>query len=238
MAYTKNHDPWISSDVFTTAIMNNFESIYTEAVAHITSHIHDDLYQTKSEMEAAYWYAGNDGSGTGSDADLIYYATGNLHAASFQGMGAPTGLIIMWSGGSVPSGWHLCDGLSGTRDLKNKFVVGAGTGSGYSVGDTGTGVHPPYGNITITGHALTVAEILGHQHYYLDAAGWGGTSGQYVDGAGMTRPTGIVDTLRTTTNSNIGQATADAHGHPGSTFNGNNFTVLPPYYALAYIQKI
>ena len=51
----------------------------------------------------------------------------------------PTGGIILWSGAAnnIPTGWVLCDGQNSTPDLRNRFVVGAGTGSIYSVGDTG-----------------------------------------------------------------------------------------------------
>ena len=39
------------------------------------------------------------------------------------------GVIGFWSGsiGSIPSGWFLCDGTHGTPDLRNEFLVGAGT---------------------------------------------------------------------------------------------------------------
>ena len=49
---------------------------------------------------------------------------------------APRGLIAMWSGAvdTVPQGWALCDGNSGTPDLRDKFVVGAG--SKYEIGSS------------------------------------------------------------------------------------------------------
>lgn len=49
----------------------------------------------------------------------------------------PTGGIIMWSGsiGSIPSGYVICDGTNGTPDLRDRFIVGAGTS--YSVGNGG-----------------------------------------------------------------------------------------------------
>jgi microcystin-dependent protein len=51
--------------------------------------------------------------------------------------GIPKGGIIMWSGSVVPTGWALCDGQNGTPDLRNRFVVGAGTGGIYAIGATG-----------------------------------------------------------------------------------------------------
>ena len=43
----------------------------------------------------------------------------------------------MWSGSTsnVPTGWNLCDGTSGTPDLTDKFIIGAG--GAYSVGGAG-----------------------------------------------------------------------------------------------------
>lgn len=38
----------------------------------------------------------------------------------------PSGVIVMWSGSSIPSGWALCDGTNGTPDLRDRFIVGAG----------------------------------------------------------------------------------------------------------------
>ena len=43
-------------------------------------------------------------------------------------------MIIMWNStvASIPTGWVLCDGNNNTPDLRNRFVVGAGTGGNYS----------------------------------------------------------------------------------------------------------
>lgn len=48
-----------------------------------------------------------------------------------------TGLIAFWSGAvvDIPTGWALCDGSSGTPDLRNLFIIGAG--GAYDPGDTG-----------------------------------------------------------------------------------------------------
>ena len=53
------------------------------------------------------------------------------------GSGVPNGAIIMWSGtvATIPDGFSLRDGSNGTPDLRNRFVIGAG--SNYAVGATG-----------------------------------------------------------------------------------------------------
>lgn len=53
-----------------------------------------------------------------------------------SGNSIPSGCIVMWSGdvNNIPSGWALCDGRNGTPDLRDRFVLGAGTNN---VGSTG-----------------------------------------------------------------------------------------------------
>lgn len=66
----------------------------------------------------------------------------------------PSGIIAMWSGASnaIPTGWVLCNGQNGTPDLRNRFIVGAG--SSYSVGNTG-------GSDTVS---LNTNQIPAHSH--------------------------------------------------------------------------
>ena len=240
MTYSKNHDPWATGDLITTTVMDNFETIYTEASSYLAAHTHDGLYPTQSEMQSTFWYAGNDGPGSGSDADLLYKSTGNLHAASFAGLGVPTGLVILWYGstGSIPSGWHLCDGTSGTIDLRGKFTVGAGTGSSYTVGDTGGSVtFTATGTITVSGHALTTAEMAAHTHPFVDQTP---TYGTYPNVSNVVTANALGP--RTTTSGTTASAgSGTAHGHSaaeGTSFAGDAVASLPYYYSLAYIQKI
>ncbi len=63
----------------------------------------------------------------------------------------PLGLIFLWSGsvGTIPTNYALCNGSNGTPDLRDSFIVGAG--STYSPGDTG-------GTLKITENTELTAE--------------------------------------------------------------------------------
>lgn len=56
---------------------------------------------------------------------------------AYSGRQILRGLIALWYGSiaSIPSGWALCNGAGGTPDLRDKFIVGAG--STYAPGTSG-----------------------------------------------------------------------------------------------------
>lgn len=67
------------------------------------------------------------------------------------------GAIIIWSGAvvDIPNGWQLCDGTNGTPDLRNRFIVGQG--SGNPVGSTG-GTKEHTHDFTGNGHTHNVGD--------------------------------------------------------------------------------
>jgi hypothetical protein len=167
-------------------------------------------------------------------------ASGAITASGgFTGGGIiPAGGIILWSGSvaSVPSGWLLCDGENGTPDLRDRFVVGAG--SSYAVGATGGSKDAIVVSHT---HTATV-EDPGHGHPNRVASGGsdfvntsGGLALSTVGQANY--PAHDSPTPSTTPGDQIGTSTTGvtvANSTEGSSGTGAN---LPPYYALAYIMK-
>jgi microcystin-dependent protein len=130
-----------------------------------------------------------------------------------------SGMIMLWSGSvaSIPSGWLLCDGSNSTPDLRNRFVVGAG--STYSVGGTGGSA-----DAIIVSHSHTINDS-GHSHEV------GENVARPVTGSGSIYGTpegvaGSVSTLSAVTGISI-----NSTGSSGTNAN------LPPYYALCYIMK-
>ena len=133
----------------------------------------------------------------------------------------PTGAIILWSGsiGAIPSGYTICDGTLGTPDLRDRFIVGAG--SSYAVAATGGSADAIVVSHT---HTATVTDP-GHLHA-LNATTAGGSTTEILlttSGGAGTQNTNTATTGITVANT--------ATGVSGTNAN------LPPYYALAYIMK-
>ena len=138
----------------------------------------------------------------------------------------PSGGIIIWSGSvaSVPSGWYLCNGSNGTPDLRDRFVVGAG--STYAVAATGGSANAIVVSHT---HTATTDTAAAHTHAVPtnSVTGPGNNGGgRFVNGDNA--------------GSNVNTTSGGAHSHSvtvsteGSSGTNAN---LPPYYALAYIMK-
>ncbi len=89
-----------------------------------------------------------------SDADYDTQWVDSTGGSTSFLVNAPIGAIVAWSddAGTVPEGWHVCDGTEGTLDLRDKFILGAGTT--HAVGETG-------GEET---HELTTQEMPNHSH--------------------------------------------------------------------------
>jgi hypothetical protein len=140
----------------------------------------------------------------------------------------PSGIITMWSGliVNIPTGWFLCNGSNGTPDLRNRFIVGAG--STYSEGNTGGSA-----NATLPSHTHTAISTVtdpGHNHDFFNDAGSAQFSTTVQPYVLLERAT--VDQPTTTETTGITVATTIASTGSSPT-NAN----LPPYYALAYIMK-
>lgn len=166
----------------------------------------------------------------------------------------PAGVILLWSGaiGAIPSGWVICDGLNSTPDLRDRFVVGAGTT--YAVGATGgqntiTAV-PAHthgvGNLANASggahtHTGTTSNTGAHTHNVTSANGNNGALSGFAN-------TGIANAAGPSATSTDGAHShtfttdsSGAHTHTisGDTASSGNASVdvRPLYYALCYIMK-
>jgi hypothetical protein len=160
--------------------------------------------------------------------DNIYPILQNAPASS---PAVPAGVILLWSGstGSIPAGWVLCNGANGTPDLRDRFIIGAG--NTYAVNATGGSADSVVPTHT---HAATVTDP-GHSHTFVQMDSYAGffnpTALNMIPGGNTvvgthTSASNILNT--NTTGISVSNANAGVSG------TGAN---IPPYYALAYIQK-
>jgi hypothetical protein len=179
----------------------------------------------------------------------------------------PTGVIMMWSGATsaIPSGFRICDGTNSTPDLRNKFIIGAG--STYTVGVTGgtadavVASHTHTASSSFAGDSLSAHThgVTDPKHNHIMGVGIGpgydlfGNSGvstnfkvemaTAISGYGGISTSGV---QAYTSNSSTGiSITSGSAGTPSGTvsttvntagISGTNQN-LPPYYALCFIMK-
>ena len=139
----------------------------------------------------------------------------------------PSGVIVMWSGSiaSIPSGWLLCDGTGGTPNLRDKFIVGAG--STYAVAAIGGSANA----ITVAHtHTATVTDA-GHVHQQQTVFTVGGSSSLKAPSDG-----GNDNLLGASGYNTLSAVTGISVSNSSTGVSGTNAN-LPPYYALAYIMK-
>ena len=176
----------------------------------------------------------------------------------------PIGGIIMWSGAvqTLPAGWTLCNGATvngtATPDLRNKFILGSNNASGTptstlegggAVSTGGSTTHNHGGTVGAT--TLATSQIPAHGHdykdgYYMEINNPGTGQSGTLDGAdnvsaqngGITfKGSGDSDNdnkfiyFRNLTTQNAGGG--GSHNHTIS-----NQTLLPSYFALAYIMYV
>lgn len=170
------------------------------------------------------------------------------------------GMVMMWYGAliNVPANWQACDGTNGTPDLRDKFVIGAG--SAYSLNATG-GATAASGNTGVGGDhdhgAATGSTVLDettmpehtHRLYAVENAfdsnadGWTSTASMGVPGEDV----GPFD-YRQANGAGVdliepvgGDGAGHDHSISGSgthTHSLGSISTLPPYHALYFIMFV
>jgi microcystin-dependent protein len=176
-----------------------------------------------------------------TDQNLFYFFNGTIWVAlSANTASVPTGLISMWSGpiNTIPAGWALCDGSSGTPDLRNRFILSVQSsvenpgGTGGTHDQSLTVANLPLHDHTID-HAHTIADP-GHNHTsVLTNSATQGTGSLYGDNS-STNGSVNVSTNSSPTGITVNQYT----GSSGQTGSGTTFDNRPAFYKLAFIMKL
>ena len=181
-----------------------------------------------------------------------------------------SGIIVVWSGAvvDIPVPYRICDGTNSTPDLRNRFIIGAG--STYAVNAIGGNIGHTHTLGGETGNTvLTVDQMPGHSHYTTVSGHshellvwWEGFNGAPGDD-------GRVDALNRNNSALAGEDNARGGSYRPANGNGTRLVAdapalggtssyvgasgghthsfstttattnnLPPYYALAYIMKV
>jgi hypothetical protein len=186
---------------------------------------------------------------TGAQARALAYKVGEVK----MWHGAIANIAATWG-----AGWQLCDGTNGTADLRDRFIVGAGTS--YAPGNTGG----------LNLNALSIAQLPAHNHgvnesphvHGLNDFGHGHTSGAHNHGTGSGFPfwtstsgggastnftggsnsinlentTGNATVTINSSTSNISMNGASTGISTLNTGSGAAIENRPPYYALCFIE--
>ncbi|MGL5389083.1 MAG: tail fiber protein [Serratia sp. (in: enterobacteria)] len=156
------------------------------------------------------------------------------------------GMIMMFAGvkNELPPGWAFCDGGSGTPDLRDRFIVMAGTKfTEKGDGTTSTGSATVTGTVNVAETKLTIAQIPKHSHpvelnsfkYITEASGAGELRSLRVHRYGSDS-----DGWTATVNTDY---TGSDQGHKhtatmATSSHSHTISAIPPYYALAFIMKL
>ena len=157
---------------------------------------------------------------------FVWYRKKSSVTAPVMSGETPVGGIIMFSGNTatLPTNWKVCNGSNGTPDLRDRFIVGAGTT--YTAGTQG-------GSAT--------ASLVDHRHIYAMDDNTPGISvidnykGATISGGGAEGGGSLQRYNTSSPSKNIGAAFTEADVTVVPEINTAN---LPPYHALVYIMRM
>ena len=137
-----------------------------------------------------------------------------------------TGIIAMWTGSSIPSGWEVA------TDTTSRFVMGTNTGETPGAYGGSSSHRHTYTQLPYHGHGYTSSSSMTHSHSY---TGGGTTANKGTSGSDIT-------TLYPGGQYGIGGSTS-VHTHTvapygSSTCNSQYSSSYPPYQTVTYIKKV
>ncbi|ETS30589.1 hypothetical protein BB987_01955 [Photorhabdus temperata] len=178
----------------------------------------------------------------------------------------PRGMIVMFSGSSVPTGWALCDGENGTPNLIDRFILGGNFDglhgksntpvSGNNKDDKSFNFKSDEATLDINGKtngiSLSIGQIPNHNHLSgividTDIMAQHGafaitTDKRAVASSNNTRDRFLYySTGMTTSKGDVNGSSPETHNHDINLKSigkhSHNNRITVPYYILAFIMK-
>jgi len=219
LSSTGNGVDWIDAD--TTSVANSVN-------------VGVNLDSTNADQFVSFFGANNGNNPNRVDNDFTYNPStntlkvGNIIDSSGNASAFVTGMIILWYGntGNIPGGWVLCDGNNSTPDLRDRFVIGAGSAD-HTPGSTG-------GSNSIT---LSEANLPSHRHFVVsnDLGGQNRTNSNVSANNQVRKGTGAGNLYESYNLASTG-GSASA-GRSSAVGSGTAIDNKPAYHALCYIMK-
>lgn len=219
LSSTGNGVDWIDAD--TTSVANSVN-------------VGVNLDSTDADQFVSFFGANNGNNPNRVDNDFTYNPStntlkvGNIIDSSGNASAFVTGMIILWYGntGNIPGGWVLCDGNNSTPDLRDRFVIGAGSAD-HTPGSTG-------GSNSIT---LSEANLPSHRHFVVsnDLGGQNRTNSNVSANNQVRKGTGAGNLYESYNLASTGSEAAS--GRSSAVGSGTAINNKPLYHALCYIMK-
>ncbi|AMS13803.1 hypothetical protein A3218_05650 [Pseudomonas chlororaphis] len=177
----------------------------------------------------------------------------------------PSGMIMMFYGSAIPSGWAICDGSRGTPDLRDRFIMGGtmadkGIATSQTVSGTAaaktytatTNTMAPTINVNVAGTTLSLSQIPSHSHhgglqlrddssvpnvtrYGYDVSGNGGVQGSIS----TDQVDGNRSQARLARSESVGGNASHSHSASGSQSpHSHVVNVVPPYCIMVFIMRL
>ena len=168
-----------------------------------------------------------------------------------------SGMLMMWTTGTAPSGWLLCNGGAVSRTTYSALFAVIGTTFGSGDGSTTFNL-PDYRDRMPIGAGTTYsiagtggskdAIVVSHTHTVSGTTGSGGSHNHTIDGQdNSAAPNGLTGELGNVENYGYGGASRTTSTHSGHThsFSGTTSSSgssgtnanLPPYIGIQFIIK-
>lgn len=239
MVYTKTK--WEITTRISAEALNHLETQYDElkAVEYIWND-HTGRYYTRSQTVTKFFNPSFMGSGSAADADLL----DGHHASELMGTGLPIGSILWWprSSGTVPDGWHICDGggtdTKLTTDYRDRFIIGASTTYTVKSYHGAYTVTPVSATAVISDYALNAYQIPAHTHTWTEKHQNANVDYNYSSFAGPRNYYYYSKSTTAIVSDPMGGGAVHGHSVAARDISWMSEPNIPPYRALFLIQRL